>query len=66
MIRVLEIIAVVVVLLGIGVAALKLYVSQRYQDQENRNYQLIREKSKLNCNELPIHCEKINGKVGLD
>jgi ankyrin repeat protein len=54
--RVLIVIIAVTVLIGIGVAALKFFLSLRYEDKERRNYQLIREKSKLNCDELPIHC----------
>jgi len=54
--RVLTIIALIVVVVGIGATVLKLYLSQRYAYQENLNSQLTREKSKLNCYELPLHC----------
>ena len=54
--RMLVVIAAVVVLIGVGVSALKYFGSQWYLSQENRNFELIRGKLKLNCNELPIHC----------
>jgi len=54
--RVLTIIALIVVVLGIAATVLKLYLSQRYEYQENQSLQLMREKSKLDCNVLPIHC----------
>lgn len=54
--RALVIIALIVVVLGIAATVLKLYLSQRYEYQENQSLQLMREKSKLDCNVLSIHC----------
>lgn len=54
--RALIVIIVVAVVIGIGAAALKYYLGQQLLNQENLNFQLSREKSKLNCDVLPIHC----------
>lgn len=54
--RALVIIALIVVVLGIAATVLKLYLSQRYEYQENLNSRLSAEKSKLDCNVLSIHC----------
>lgn len=54
--RALIVIIVVAVVIGIGAAALKYFLGQWYSNQENRNSQLSAEKSKLDCNVLPMHC----------
>lgn len=54
--RALVIIALIVVVLGIAVSALKYYLGQQLLNQENKNFQLMREKSKLDCSVLSIHC----------
>lgn len=54
--RALVIIALIVVVLGIAVSALKYYLGQQLLNQENQNFQLMREKSKLDCSVLSIHC----------
>ena len=54
--RVLTIVVAVIVLSAIVLFSLKYYGSQWYLAQENSNFKLLREKSKLNCDQLPIHC----------
>ena len=54
--RVLTIVATVIFLIVVGAFLLKHVVSQRYLAKENSNFEQSKEKSKLNCDQLPIHC----------
>ncbi len=54
--RALVITSLIVVVIVTGVGTLKYLLGQWYLETENRNFQILREKSKLNCDDLPLHC----------
>ena len=53
--RMLKIIAVIIFLI-IGFKVLQFFGGQWLLNQENNNSRLNKEKSKLNCEQLPVHC----------